>query len=368
MSMAGHRIERIELFPVRIRYPRPMQWASQSEDAADYMVLRLTTDTGLAGVAEGTVKTTWNGTTLRSLAVVFEELFAPGLGGLDVDDEKAVAALWRPKEHALAKAMIDVALWDIRAQAAGKALWRLWDGTADAEVSWVVTRQAPAKMAAEAADAVSRYGIRTLKVKGGQGVDRDLAALGEIRAAVGDGVVIYVDPNQAYDAAGTPAYCAALADRGVVMVEDPCPYLPNADFTRLQAACALPLLVDGTCRDFAAASLYVERGAKALNLKLLKARGYSENWRIVRHAAERGVDVNIGLFGESSLGALAALQISAALPRGRTSLPCEATLFLLLPDEYVHEPLKVAGGRIRLPDAPGFAQFVDWDKVRRLAP
>lgn len=366
--MAQHKIERIELFPVRIPYPRPMQWASQAEDAADYMVLRLTTADGLTGVAEGTVKTSWNGTTLRSLAVVFDELFAPSLMGLDADDDKAIAALWRPKEHSLAKAMIDVALWDIRAQAAGAPLWRMWGGNPDAPVSWVVTRQAPAKMAAEAADAAMRYGIGTLKVKGGQGVEKDLAALGEIRAAVGDGVVIYVDPNQAYDAAGAPDYCRALADLGVVMVEDPCPYLPDDAFTRLQEACVLPLLVDGTCRDFAAASLYVERGARALNLKLLKARGFSENWRIIRHAAAHGVDVNIGLFGESSLGAMAALQLSAALPKGRTNLPCEATLFLLLPDEYVLAPLVVAQGRIRLPDMPGFGRMVDWDKVKRLAP
>ncbi len=366
--MAGHRIEKIELFPVRIPYPRPMQWASLSETAADYMILRLTTDTGLSGIAEGTVKTTWNGTTLRSLAVVFEELFEGNLKGLDVDDEKAIGALWRPKEHSLAKAMIDVALWDIRSQAAGRALWRIWDGAPEAAVSWVVTRQAPAKMAGEAADVVGRYGFGTLKVKGGQGIETDVAALGEIRAAVGDGVRIYVDPNQAYDTAETPGYCRRLADLGVIMVEDPCPYLPDAAFTRLQETCVLPLLVDGTCRDFAAASLYVERGARALNLKLLKARGFSENWRIVRHATERGVDVNIGLFGESSLGALAALQISAALPKGRYNLPSEATLFLLLPDEFVHQPLAIEGGRIRLPDRPGFGWMVDWDKVRRLAP
>lgn len=367
-NLPGHRIERVELFPVRIPYPRPMQWASLSETAADYMLLKLTTADGLVGVAEGTVKTTWNGTTLRSLATVFEELFVPGLKGLDINDEKAVAALWRPKEHSLAKAMIDVALWDIRAQSAGEPLWRTWDGRAEAPVSWVVTRQAPAKMAEEAADVIARYGIGTLKVKGGQGLDTDVAALREIRAAVGDRVAIYVDPNQAYDAATTPDYCRALADHGVMMVEDPCPYLPDEAFAKLQEACVLPLLVDGTCRDFAMAKLYAERGAKAFNLKLLKARGYSENWRIVRLATERGIDVNIGLFGESSLGAMAALQIAAALPKGRYGLPCEATLFLLLPDEFVHRPLTVAGGKIRLNDAPGFAAMVDWDKVKRLAP
>ncbi|MQA65103.1 MAG: hypothetical protein GEU76_04255 [Alphaproteobacteria bacterium] len=366
--MGAHRIERVELFPVRIPYPRPMQWAGLAETAADYMVLRLVTDCGIDGVAEGTVKTTWTSTTLRSLAVAFEELFVPKLMGLAIDDEKAVAALWRPREHSLAKAMIDVALWDIRAQVAGTPLWQIWEGRRDAAVSWVVTRQAPAKMAAEAADMVARHGFDTLKVKGGQGIATDMDVLSAIRAAVGDGIRIYVDPNQDYTAEQSPDYCRRLADFGVLMVEDPCPYLPDAAFTRLQGDCALPILVDNTCRDFPSARLYVEHGARAINLKLLKARGYTENWRIARYAAAHNVDVNIGLFGESSLGALAALQISAALPRLRYDLPSEATLFLLLPDEYVHEPLRVRDGRIRLPDAPGFGRMVDWDKVRRLAP
>jgi L-alanine-DL-glutamate epimerase-like enolase superfamily enzyme len=366
--MTARRIARVELFPVRIPYPRPMQWASLAEDAAQFMVLRLTTDDGISGIAEGTVKTTWTGATLRSLAVVFEELFEGPLTGLDVDDEKALRKVWLPRGHDLAKAMIDVALWDIRAQVAGRPLWRMWNGTRDAAVSWVVTRQKPEAMAAEAADVVTRHGIGTLKVKGGQGVATDMAALTAIRAAVGDGVSIYVDPNKAYSVEETPDYCRRLADFGVVMVEDPCAYEPNEAFSKLQAECVLPLLVDNPCRNFAAAQIFVERGARAINLKLQKARGYSENWRIIRHAAEHGVDCNIGLFGESSLGSLAALQLSSALPDGAFNLPSEVTHFLHLPDEYVIEPLRVKDGCIRLPDAAGMGELVDWDKLARLAP
>jgi L-alanine-DL-glutamate epimerase-like enolase superfamily enzyme len=366
--MTTHRIERVELYPIRIPYPRPMQWASLAEDAAQYMVLKLTTDTGFVGVAEGTVKTTWTGSTLRSLGVVFEELFSGPLNGLDVDDEAAISRLWLPKEHSLAKAMIDVALWDIRSLAAGKPLWQLWDGKQQVEVSWVVTRQKPDLMAREAADVVTRYGIGTLKVKGGQGVETDMEAMAAIRSAVGDDVVIYVDPNKAYTAPETPDYCRRLADFGVVMVEDPCPLYPDEAFTRLQNDCALPLLVDNTCRDFESAQMFIERGARAINLKLQKARGYTENWKIVRHAAAAGCDTNIGLFGESSLGSLAALQIAAALPKGQHNLPAEVTIFLLLPDEYVISPLQIKDGRIDLPGEPGMEHLIDWGKVKRLAP
>lgn len=356
-------IEKVEVYPLRIPYPRPMQWATVSEDAASYMLLKLTTKDGLVGVSEGTVKTTWTGTTLRSLAVAFEELFIPPLIGLDIDDEEALSRIWRIREHSLAKAMIDVAIWDIRSQVAGKPLWEMWGGVRDVPVSWVVTRQAPAKMAEEAEDIVTKYGIRALKVKGGQGMETDYRAMQEIRKAVGDDVVIYVDPNRAYAVEESPAYVARLADYGVIMVEDPCQFEPNRAFTELQKACKLPLLVEADCRSLLSARLFVEHGAKAFNLKLQKARGYTENWAITKHAEQHGGEVNVGLFGESSLGSLAALQLSSALPSRGDFLPAEVTLFLMLPDEYVKEPLKVEKGMIRLPDAPGMEQAVDWNKV-----
>ena len=368
MAKARQVIETVELYPIRIPYPRTVQWASINEDAACYMLLKLTTRDGLVGVGEGTVKTTWTSATHRSLMVAFEELFTPLLIGTDIDDEQALSRIWRFKEHSLAKAMIDIAIWDLRAQAAGKPLWALWNGSPDATVSWVVTRQPPKDMAREAEDIVGTYGIRTLKVKGGQGIATDLAALDNIRSAVGDDVVIYVDANRGYTIDETPDYVARVAERGAVMVEDPCPLMPNREFAKLQEKCSIPLLVDGDCRNLTMAKLFVEHRAKAFNLKLQKARGYTENWQIAEAAGERNCAVNVGLFGESSLGSLAALQLSTSLPTRDQCMPAEVSMFLMLPDEYVHEPLKVQGGRIRLPDTAGMATAVDWDKVKRLSP
>ena len=368
MAQARQIIEKVELHPIRIPYPRAMQWASLKEDAASYMLLKLTTKDGLVGVGEGTVKTTWTSATHRSLSTVFEELFTPLLIGLDIDDEQALSRVFRFKEHSLAKAMIDIAIWDLRAQIAGKPLWSMWNGSRDAAVSWVVTRQPPKNMAQESENIVNTYGIRTLKVKGGQGVATDLAALDDIRSAVGDDVVIYVDANRDYTVEETPDYVARVAERGAVMVEDPCPLMPNRDFVKLQEKCPIPILVDGDCRNLTQTKLFVEHRAKAFNLKLQKACGYTENWQITKAAAERDCAVNIGLFGESSMGSLAALQLSSSLPTRDHGLPAEVTMFLLLPDEYVQEPLKVQGGRIRLPDTPAMSDYVDWAKVKRLHP
>lgn len=363
------RVAKIEWFPIRIPLPHPVQWSSLRETAADYMLLKITADNGVVGVAEGSAKVPWTGATLRSLAVVFEDMFVPALQGIDVMDEAAVTRAIRvPREHTLAKAMIDVACWDIRSQIAGQPLWKLWGGRQSVPVCWVVTRQAPAVMAKEAEAMVARYGFRTLKVKGGQGVATDLEVLAAIRNAVGETVELTVDANGHYSAAEAPAYVAQLAARGIAWVEDPCRYEPTAAFTALQAACPLPILVDGPCRDVLMAKLFLERGAKGLSIKLGKAGGYTDNRAIIDLAAARGCPVNVGILAETSLGSLAALQLQASIPQGLARLPAETTFFLSLEREYVRAPLQVVEGAVRLPDEPGMARMIDWGQVAALAP
>ncbi len=364
----GLTIDGADLYPVHLPYPKTVQWAGHAEDGADYLVLALKTKDGHTGVAEGSVKINWAGATLASLTAVLEEVFLPRLAGVDAGDEVAVRRiLTRIPEHSLAKALIDIACWDLRAQAAGQALWRLWGGDSTVAVSWTVTRDEPGAMATDAAQKVEQFGFRTLKVKGGQGMDTDFKVLAEIRRAVGDNVTIYVDANRAYGADEVAEYTTGLRDYGVVAAEDPCSFRPDASFASLQRTAAMPLLIDHNCRNFDAAFLFIGQGAEALSVKLGKS-GLSESREIIAFAAERGVHCHMGFLGESTLGALASLQLAAAVPQAARWLPSENSFFLIFADEFITQPLVVTDGAVTLPDTPSLGALVDWDKVRAFAP
>src|SRR5947208_139314 len=226
MRLAEH-----SLHCYRLRYERPVRWSDIVEEAAPFVLLRLQGDTGAVGVAEITVKPTWCGVTARSLIATIEEIFLPLLATVDLDDPAKVrAVLERVPENQAAKTLIDNAGWDLHAASVGRPLWRQWGGRAWIELSWALTRQAPPAMAAEAAAMVARHGFRTLKVKGGQGLDVDLAGMRDIRSAVGDKVRLYVDANGAYGMDQALAYASAMADAGAVMMEDPCAFAPDARF------------------------------------------------------------------------------------------------------------------------------------------
>jgi L-Ala-D/L-Glu epimerase len=361
-------IERIETYPVHIAYPQAVQWASQTEDGADYLIVKITTKDGLIGVAEGTSKVPWSGTTLHSLATAIADVFAPLLIGVDVADAAQTARIIDPiPDNRLAKAMLDIACWDLRAQTDGRPLWQMWGGERTVPVSYAVTRKSPLDMAREVASCIETHGFRVLKIKTGQGMDVDRQTLREARSAAGEDVRIYADCNGAYARSEVPAVIAMLQDEGVFLAEDPCHFVPDESFVTLRESSALPLLVDRPANDLVSIRPLLERGAEAISIKLAKC-GLTNARGIVDVARAAGAKAHVGFHGETSLGAAAALQLAAGMSDDNAWLPAETTFFLTLPQEFVRVPLVVKDGAVVLDEKPGFGATIDWGRVASLRP
>jgi L-alanine-DL-glutamate epimerase-like enolase superfamily enzyme len=359
------RLAEYSLHCYRLRYERPVRWSDIVEEAAPFVLLRLQSDTGAVGVAEITVKPTWCGVTARSLMAMIEEVFLPLIATVDLDEPAKVRALLeRIPENQAAKTLIDNACWDLHAARLGRALWRLWQGKSRVELSWALTRQAPRAMAAEAATMIARHGFRTLKVKGGQGLDLDLAGMREIRSAVGETVRLYVDANGAYAAGQALDYTCAMADAGAMMVEDPCALVPDAGFRKLQQHSPVPLLVDFGCTSLRDAALFIEQDAKAISIKPGRF-GFSNARAMEKLALQAGCSPVVGMMGESVLGTLAALQFAATVPH--PILPAELTWFLAMTEQITIITPKIVDGVVDLPDCASLGALIDWRAVQQLA-
>jgi L-alanine-DL-glutamate epimerase-like enolase superfamily enzyme len=212
-------------------------------------------------------------------------------------------------------------------------------------------------MAREAADYCRRHGFRTLKVKGGQGIDTDLRALNEIRAAVGPEVALYVDANSAYSREQALDYVKRIAAAGAIVAEDPCSLVPDAQFERLQKEAGIPILVDGACASLRDAELFLARGARAISLK--PGRVGMDECLGIRNKLS-GCRSAVGIYAESALGTLINLQLPA-------ELPAEQTFFLMMPSQVTSAVPQICHGRIRLPDEPDLSRLVDWQAVEKLS-
>ena len=351
----------------RLAYEREVRWADGVEDAGIFALLRLESADGAIGIAEATLKPAWSGVSPRSLAATLEDVLVPRLHGADLADASLVSArLGAIPENWLAKGMLQTACWTLRAAALGTPLWRMWSGDPRVELSWTVTRQAPRAMAAEAAAMVERFGFQSLKVKGGQGMETDLQALAEIRAAVGARVGFSVDANGAYGRDEADEYVARIAEAGAMLAEDPCALAADAAFETLQQKAPIPILVDADCITRRHAADYLERGARALSAKPGRS-GLTESREIARLAREAGATAVVGLHAESALGTLINLQQAAAMEPGERAAPAELTFFLGMREQVLADPLDVRAGALTLPATAELARLVDWDRVRRYA-
>lgn len=359
LTLAEHSLHTYSL-----PYTRPVRWSDIVEDAGQFLLLRITAQSGHTGVAEITIKPTWTGASLPMLSAAIDDILMPRLRNIELSNVEQIRAVLDgiPENHA-AKALIDNALWDLYASYRDQPLWKLWQGRQTVPLSWAVTRQAPVAMAAEAAEYVNRYGFSTLKIKGGQGISTDVRALREIRNAVGGDVILYVDANGAYSPSEAAEYASSMADAGAQVVEDPCPLVPGAEFRKLQANSPVPVLVDFGCRSRRDALLFMESDARAISLKPGRF-GLSDTKAMAATANDMGVRTVTGLFGESLLGTFTALQLSATLPE--TALAAEVTWFLSMTNQIVNIPFEIRNGMATLPDIAGTASFVDWQQTQRI--
>ena len=361
------KLARWSLHFYSLPYRRKVVWANAVELAGAYALLVIEGDNGERGFAEGTLKPTWSGVSPNSLKAAFEDFIMPRLDGIDIAAPAAVnQALAGIAENRLAKGMVDSASWLLQAATSGTPLWKLWGGQPEVDLTWAITRQPPAMMAREAADMCTRYGFRTLKVKGGQGFDVDLQVMREIRAAVGDGVDLYVDANSAYQRDVAADYVSMIAGAGALVAEDPCELWPDPEFGALQAGSSLPILVDRNCTSVQDARVFLDRGAIALSTKPGRI-GLSEARAINALAASRGAKVAVGLYAESALGTLVSLQQAACLAASQTVVAAEQTFFLEMTDQVLACELAIAHGRVALPAVADLSALIDWEALRRHA-
>jgi L-alanine-DL-glutamate epimerase-like enolase superfamily enzyme len=360
------QLQQHELHVLRLDYTKPLRWAGHLETGMDLVLLVLRAGDGAIGVAETPIRLKWHSASIRSFVAALEDVVLPALANVDLLNAAATGrALARVREHPLAKSLVDMACWDLRAHSAQTSLWRML-GAEDPHVplSFTVNRSSAEEMGKTALRVVERFGVRALKVKTGQALEIDRAALQQIRSVVGSTVELFADSNSAHSPNDLASVSSMLAEFGVSYFEDPCPLMPDRQLHKILEACRIPILVDDGCRSLRDAVLFLDAGAQALSVKTMKS-GLTESLAIAEKARDAHAMVSVGISATSALGAITAMSLAAALPREVRRIPCEETFFLNVPS-ILHENVTVVDGAVQLPDTAGLHGSIDWDRVRSL--
>jgi len=359
------KIEAAELFLVRLplKFRFETSFGVQTEKLVPLLVLH---GDGLQGLAEGTMEAApmYREETIAGALNLLREVFLPRVLGRTFANPQALEAALGPfRGNRMARAMVEMAAWDLWARSLGVPLGTLLGGQkTEVEVGVSLGIQ-PGE--AETVDTVRRHveqGYRRIKLKIRPGWD--VQPVRAVREAFPD-IRLTVDANSAYTLADS-GRLSALDHFDLTYIEQPLAWDDLVDHAELQRRLRTPLCLDESVVSAADARKGLALGAgRVINVKVARVGGHAEARRVHDVAQAFGAPVWCGGMLEGGVGRAHNIHLSTlpnfALP-GDTS---SASRYW--ETDVIHEPLEAGNGLMPVPKGPGIGVTLNREFVERVA-
>jgi len=282
---------------------------------------------------------------------ILEQYLVPPVLGRTLEAAADVSARWTAvRGHQMAKAALEMALWDLQARIAQRPLCELLGAPARPIASGVSIGIQPSPAALVdriAEERAAGYQRVKIKIKPGW----DLEPVEAVRSRFPD-LPLMVDANAAY----TTADAARLADLdrfNLMMIEQPLSYDDLVRHAQLQRRLRTSICLDESIHSPEAAEDALELGAcRIINIKPGRLGGHAASIAVHDLARARGIPVWHGGMLESGIGRAHNLHLSA-LPGFTLPGDVAASRRYFVPD-LIEPPIDVRpDGTIAVPPGPG---------------
>lgn len=363
-------IKSFETMFVRIPSASPYQMGGMEQGASHAMslIVRLETEDGVEGWGECFLTPGWYGAdTPASMVWLIETVFAPKLTGVSVlDTEKIEHVMQRGWQlgNWYPKSAIDIAVRDAAARSLGQPMNVLLGGAYRDRfpLSGGIGTESPEVMAAKAATFKER-GFRTVKLKidSVNDLDLDVARIREVREAVGPEVAIRLDGNGVYTVPQAVRLCKRIEQYDIDSLEQPVQAHDFRGMAEIRQAIDIPLMADESVHTIHDALRVIElRAADIVKIKVSKCGGLGPSRRIAELCQAADIPVTIGNGFNTSLLAIAELQLacasSAIHPAGEFIGPDKL-------EDDICGPMVIDAGDAVLPAGPGLGAKVNREKI-----
>ena len=307
------KIDSITLHHISMPLVAPFETSFGRETDRQCVLITLPAE-GLTGYGEcvATRDPGYNYETAGTAWHILRDFVAPLLLGQDVldaeDFQKRVEGI---RGHHLAKAGMEMALWDLLGKRDGKSLKEMIGGTrsnVEVGVSIGIQESASALVRTVASYLDNGYRRVKIKIKPGREVDETSA----VRNAYPN-LRLQVDANSAYTLE-TADVLKAIDDLDLLLIEQPLFEDDIWDHRKLQAKFKTPICLDESVITPRHARYALEMGAcRIINIKPARVAGLSQGIAIHDYCLERNVPVWCGGMLETGVGRASNLAI-ASLP------------------------------------------------------
>ncbi|RPI47674.1 MAG: hypothetical protein EHM59_03535 [Betaproteobacteria bacterium] len=316
--------------------------------------------------------------TTHSVVAAIKEIYGPALLGRDPFDVQAITEIFdsRLAGNPAARSAIDIALHDFMGKALGLPVHKLIGGCCQPRIplEWSVSlADDVGVMVAEARRAVEEFGIRVLCLKAAdrRGWRQDVQNFEAVRRAVGDDVVIGVDPNTGWCLTDAISAVHALRPYGLGYIEQPVARRDLEGMAEIRReAQGIPVMADeGLFTLHDAYALARARACDAFCIKLYKLGGLTPARKIAAVAEASEIQLNCGgLSVQSQIDAAASAHFYASIPTRRMMGAGEFVFGLntVGVDPLVPETdFVVRDGHVDVPTGPGLGIVVDEAALKR---
>ena len=381
-------IERIEIFVTALtaRVQRIMSSGSYDTGPAERLLgkpvlVRIHAD-GVTGCAQ--IRPISPGhfvaDTTQSVVAAIREIYGPALLGRSIFDIESINEMFdnRLAGNPAARAVLDIALRDAVGKALDTPLYDLIGGCCQPRIplEWSVSMaEETAAMVEEARRAVEEFGIRVLclKMAHRRGWRQDVANFEAVRLALGEDVMIGIDPNTGWTLADALSAIRALKPLGLGYIEQPVARRDLAAMAEIRrAADGVPVMADEalfTLQD--AHALAEARAVDAFCIKLYKLGGITPAKKIAAVAEAANIRLNCGgLAVQSQLEAAAGAHFYASTPASRMMGAAEFVFGL---NATAKDPICVESnfilqdGHVEVPRGPGLGIAIDEAALKKHA-
>jgi len=334
-------------------------------------ILRLTTRSGLEGVASNTSNVAEGkpdeppGEADSSLAERLNEILPSVMGASALEREAVNDRLMRQSNDPRfrAESLIDIALWDLAAKQAGLPLCQLLGGARRAMPAYASTPVLDTPDAYIAfVDELKARGYRAAKLHTQCDPDWDLAMVAAVVDAHGDTMQFMLDVEQRYDLDDAIRVGRALADHGFVWFEAPLPDRDLDAYAALRRVVDVPVIPAGnTLTRIAELKDGIARQAwDIVRTGPTHAGGIGPARRAMALAESHGMTVELQSYGyegrklaclHMALGLGNCAYFEQPVPEGDYEYEMEAP------------PRIDAAGMIHAPTSPGLGLAPDWRRI-----
>jgi len=358
------RIDRVTLYHLRMELKHPFETSFERITHRECILVELATGDGIGygecvadrnpGYSYETSGTAWH---------IMENYLIPALWGQEVAHPAEFQSLveW-VRGHPMAKAGIEMALWDLYGKLQGKSLRALLGGAVDkVEVGVSIGIQESAQQLVDVAANYLEKGYRRIKIKIKPGLD--IAETTAMRKAYPD-LALQVDANSAYTLETAQAL-QPLDNLNLLMIEQPLAEDDLWDHHLLQAEFKTPICLDESIQSPRHARQAIEMDAsRIINIKPGRVGGLSQAILIHDICQNQNIPVWCGGMLETGVGRASNLAV-ATLPK--FTLPGDISAS----DRYYYEDITNElfslnpDSTIDVPNQPGLGVTINHSSLQR---